>query len=186
MHRPIILIPGICEHYFFLEPMKMFLISKNHECSIINYNVSSSFDNIIEQVQNKIYKKYKTLDVNIIGHSFGGYIIPFLDKSNKGVLITTPINGSGIIPFYINIFGYETTSKIFGSNYMKNNIKIPPIKFPYITISATMLNSDTDGIIKQNNTIIEQQKSINISNSNHYAILWDYRCLTKIQQFIDD
>lgn len=153
------------------------------DSDFISYDLSSlNLNNIKNQLNENI---------DIIAHSFGGSIIKYIlinnpeIKINNFICIASPLkfvkNTQKIHPKVLTILKGITSKEIAPNQYKSLINLIPTQKIKNSILSKE--SEENDGVVFFN-SMKACEKFENISNSNHYNILFKKETITKIKEIL--
>jgi esterase/lipase len=177
----------------------------------MHYNSKDSFNNIVENLNERIQKEvdFKKYNVYIIAHSMGGIVAHYLITDynlpiNSVVMISTPINGSAMANYYskgiLSIFGNiimgkplksispdnEVIKNITNINYNVGMIIAHKNKFAFSIISNLILNGENDGVVAVEEMKKEGIKDYTYINENHISVLYSPTTHKQAQLFLEE
>lgn len=179
MNIQIVLLHGLGSHPITLKPLQIYLSSHGYRnINSIKYNPDKSdFESVLEEVDQKLKDVIdKDKEIIVVGQSMGGVVGNNLHrkgwKVKKGIYVGSPLHGAKFIktvknwvPWIIlNLF--KSPAWDFLEN--KSRDSIPP--HDYTTISMGWWDTEFDGRVWKEETVLSQDKHIHLEGEDHCLI----------------
>jgi pimeloyl-ACP methyl ester carboxylesterase len=200
----IVLLHGAGGHRWNMLPIKYFLSGKGYTCHNISYEHNGSLEQCIESVSRQLAHTIRLFETPliIIGQSLGGLIGSQLHKHGWNIqqliAIASPLHGArfiGEVEQKVKRCLNNTAEKLLRKLLMREvyydlrdraqgvgELSEPPHN--YHTISTAWGNSDFDGCVYRDETIITPENHTHIPWSDHRVILLSCRLLSVIHKVV--
>lgn len=193
---PIFLLHGLGSHTLTLQPLKIYLNYVGYDnIHLISYPVDRlELNESIDYVDQEMikYANKKINNIIIVGQSMGGVVANNLHKKGwniqKTIYIGSPLHGANllnqleqVLPTFIKDYFYKKPYDI-----LKNKEKEIEPPHDYKTISMGWFNSEFDGCVYKNETILNPENHIHLSWADHRTIFANPRLWKLVRDLINE
>lgn len=191
---PIFLLHGLGAHAVTLYPLSLYLQWQGYtNVHTINYPVDNhgTIDESVNFVSDYIDNvTTKTTPIILVGQSMGGVIANNLHKKGwtikHAIYIGSPLHGAQLLTQLEDILPTKIRDALHKKPYdiLKNKERESPPPHTYNTISMGWFNTEFDGCVYKDETVIEPTNHTHLPWADHRTIFANPRLWTLVHKLI--